>query len=133
MTSILYGAPRGYHCRHAPWYAFVEIFEVLWSDGPPDRKEEKKLKEEAEKKTEEAREEGKEEKWIVVGQRGRRRVVLFGKQPNPMTLMPFFRRLRPVARGAILHQLRDLPPGVLIFLFHPKCICIFKMLSFLNE
>ena len=63
------------------------------------------MKEEAEKRAEEAREEGKEEKWIVVGQRGRRRVVLFGKQPDPMTLMPFFRRLHPVARGAILHQL----------------------------
>ena len=29
-------SPRGYHCRHAPRHAFVEIFEVLWSDGPPD-------------------------------------------------------------------------------------------------
>ena len=36
MTSILYGVPCGYHCRRAPRHAFVEIFEVLWSDGPPD-------------------------------------------------------------------------------------------------
>ena len=123
-------SPRGYHCRHAPRHAFVEIFKVLWSNGPSDRKEEKKRKEEAEKKTEEAREEGKEEKWIVVGQRGRRRVVLFGKQPDPMTLMPFFRRLRPVARGAILHQLGK---SKRTFFPDPKCICIFKTLSFLNE
>ena len=122
MTSILYGVPS----RHA----FVEIFEVLWSDAPPDRKEEKKLKEEAEKKMEEAREVGKEEKWIVVGQRGRRRLLFFGKQPHPMTLIPFFRQLRPVARGAILHQLGK---SKRIFFLHPKCICIFKTLSFLNE
>ena len=30
------GSPRSYHCRHAPWHAFVEIFEVAWSDGPND-------------------------------------------------------------------------------------------------
>ena len=29
-------SPCGYHCRRAPRHAFVEIFEVLWSDGPPD-------------------------------------------------------------------------------------------------
>ena len=29
-------SPRGNHCRHAPRHAFVEIFEVLYSDGPPD-------------------------------------------------------------------------------------------------
>ena len=29
-------SPRGYHCRHAPRHAFVEIFEVLCSDGPPN-------------------------------------------------------------------------------------------------
>ena len=29
-------SPRAYHCRHAPWHAFVEIFEVLCSEGPPD-------------------------------------------------------------------------------------------------
>ena len=92
-------SPRGYHCRRTRRHAFVDIFEVLWSDGPPDRKEEKKLKEEAEKKMEEAREVGKEEKWIVVGQRGRRRVLFFGKQPHPMTLVPLFRQLRPVARA----------------------------------
>ena len=28
-------SPRGYRCRHAPRHDFVEIFEVLWSDGPP--------------------------------------------------------------------------------------------------
>ena len=36
MPSILFGVPLGYLCHHAPWHAFVEIFEVLWSDGPPD-------------------------------------------------------------------------------------------------
>ena len=29
-------SPCCYHCRRAPRHAFVEIFEVLWSDGPPD-------------------------------------------------------------------------------------------------
>ena len=28
--------PCGYQCRHAPRHAFVKIFVVLWSDGPPD-------------------------------------------------------------------------------------------------
>ena len=50
--------------------------DLTYAQREEERKEQKKLKEEAERKTEAAKEEGKEEKWIVVGRRGRKRVVM---------------------------------------------------------
>ena len=49
--------------------------DLTWAQREEAKKEEKRLREEADRKTEEARKEGKEGKFLVVGQRGRRRVV----------------------------------------------------------
>ena len=49
--------------------------DLTWAQREEARKEEKKLREEAERKTEEAKKEGKKGKFLVVGQRGKRRVV----------------------------------------------------------
>ena len=49
--------------------------DLTWAQREEARKEEKRMKEEAESKTEEAKKEGKVGKFLVVGQRGRRRVV----------------------------------------------------------
>ena len=49
--------------------------DLTWAQREEARKEEKELRELAEKKTEEAKNEGKRGKYLVVGQRGRRRVV----------------------------------------------------------
>ena len=49
--------------------------DLTWAQREEARKEEKRMKEEAESKTEEAKKEGKVGKFLVVGQRGRRRIV----------------------------------------------------------
>ena len=49
--------------------------DLTWAQREEARKEEKQLREEAERKTEEAKKEGKKGKFLVVGQRGRRRIV----------------------------------------------------------
>ena len=49
--------------------------DLTWAQREEARKEEKELRELAEKKTEEAKKDGKKGKYLVVGQRGRRRVV----------------------------------------------------------
>ena len=49
--------------------------DLTWAQREEPKKEEKELKELAEKKTEEAKKEGKQGKFLVVGQRGRRRMV----------------------------------------------------------
>ena len=58
------------------WKGVFVSADMTYAQREEERKEVKKLREEAEAKTEAAKEEGKEEQWIVVGQRGRRRVVL---------------------------------------------------------
>ena len=58
--------------------AFRSVFvaqDLTWAQREEARKEEKELREVAGKKTEEAKKEGKKGKYLVVGQRGRRRVV----------------------------------------------------------
>ena len=49
--------------------------DLTWTQREEARKEEKQLKELADKKTEEAKNEGKSGKWIMIGQRGKRRLV----------------------------------------------------------
>ena len=50
--------------------------DLTWKQREEARKEEKKLREEADKKTEQAKNEGRtDERWTVVGRRGKRRVV----------------------------------------------------------
>ena len=49
--------------------------DLTWAQREEARKEEKELRELADRKTEEAKKEGKKGKFLVVGQRGRRRVV----------------------------------------------------------
>ena len=49
--------------------------DLTWAQREEARKEEKELRELAAKKTEEAKNEGKGGKYLVVGQRGRRRVM----------------------------------------------------------
>ena len=49
--------------------------DLTWAQREEARKEEKRLKEIADKKNEEAKNEGKSGKWVLVGQRGKRRVV----------------------------------------------------------
>ena len=49
--------------------------DLTWAQREEARKEEKELREVADRKTEEAKKEGKKGKFLVVGQRGRRRVV----------------------------------------------------------
>lgn len=49
--------------------------DLTWEQREEARKVEKKLREEAEKKTEEAKNEGRAGKYVVTGQRGRRRIV----------------------------------------------------------
>ena len=58
--------------------AFRSVFvsqDLTWAQREEARKEEKVLREMAEKKTEEAKNEGKRGRYLVVGQRGQRRVV----------------------------------------------------------
>ena len=58
--------------------AFRSVFvaqDLTWSQREEARREEKELRELAEKRTEEAKNEGKRGRYLVVGQRGRRRVV----------------------------------------------------------
>ena len=58
--------------------AFKSVFvaqDLTWAQREEARKEEKELRELADKKTEEAKNEGKRGRYLVVGQRGRRRVV----------------------------------------------------------
>ena len=61
--------------RFEEWKGVFVSQDLTYAQREEARKEEKKLRDEADAKTEAAKEEGKEEKWIVVGQRGRRRVV----------------------------------------------------------
>ena len=49
--------------------------DLTWTQREEARKEEKQLKELADEKTEEAKNEGKSGKWIMIGQRGKRRLV----------------------------------------------------------
>ena len=49
--------------------------DMTWAQREEARKEEKQLREIADKKNEEAKNEGKSGKWVLVGQRGRRRLV----------------------------------------------------------
>ena len=49
--------------------------DLTWEQREEARKEEKKMRDEAEKKTEEAKKEGGNEKYLVVGPRGRRRII----------------------------------------------------------
>ena len=49
--------------------------DLTWTQREEARKEEKQLREQAEKKSEEAKNEGKSVKWVVVGQRGRRKLA----------------------------------------------------------
>ena len=49
--------------------------DLTWAQREEARKEERRLRDEAERKTEEARKDGKKGKFLVVGQRGRRRIV----------------------------------------------------------
>ena len=49
--------------------------DLTWEQREEGRKVEKSLRDQAEKKTEEAKNEGREGKYVVVGQRGRRRIV----------------------------------------------------------
>ena len=58
------------------WKGVFVSPDLTYAQREEGKKEERKLKEEAEAKTEAAKEAGKEEEWIVVGQRGRRRVVM---------------------------------------------------------
>ena len=58
--------------------AFKAVFvapDLTWAQREEARKEEKELRELADKKTEESKNEGKRGRYLVVGQRGRRRVV----------------------------------------------------------
>ena len=49
--------------------------DMTWAQREEARKMEKEIREEAERKNEEAKKEGKNGRWIVVGPRGRRRLV----------------------------------------------------------
>ena len=49
--------------------------DLTWEQREEARKVENKLRQEAEKKTEEAKNEGRAGKYVVTGQRGRRRIV----------------------------------------------------------
>ena len=58
--------------------AFRSVFvsqDLTWAQREEARKEEKQLRELADKKTEESKNEGKRGRYLVVGQRGRRRIV----------------------------------------------------------
>ena len=58
--------------------AFKSVFvaqDLTWAQREEARKEEKELREVAERKTEESKKEGKKGKYLVVGKRGRRRMV----------------------------------------------------------
>ena len=62
--------------RKDEWKNVFVSPDLTWKQREEARKEEKKLREEAEKKTEQAKNEGRtDEKWTVVGRRGKRRVV----------------------------------------------------------
>ena len=63
--------------------AFRSVFvsqDLTWAQREEARKEEKELRELADKKTEQSKNEGKRGKYLVVGQRGRRRVVWTDKE-----------------------------------------------------
>ena len=61
--------------RSDEWKAVYISPDLTWAQREEERKVEKRLKEEAEEKTEEAKKDGRTEKFIVVGQRGRRRII----------------------------------------------------------
>ena len=48
---------------------------MTWKQREDAKKQEKQLREEADKKNEEEKDEEKDGKWVVVGQRGRRRIA----------------------------------------------------------
>ena len=124
MTS-----PRGYHYRHAPRHAVVVIFEVLWSDGPPDLLCNFDEASRASQPRPASRETGP---GPAPGQPA---------QPSPASretagshdVDAILLSTSPGGQGRHPPSAQDLPPGVLIFFPHPKCIYIFKTLSFLNE
>ena len=62
--------------RKEEWRMVFVSPDLTWQQREEGRKEEKKLRDEAERKNEELKNEGKEGKHVVIGPRGRRRVVL---------------------------------------------------------
>ena len=48
---------------------------MTWQQREEEKKREKQLRDEAEEKNEMAKKDGKKGKWIVVGKRGRRRLI----------------------------------------------------------
>ena len=62
--------------RKEEWRNVFVSPDLTWKQREEARKEEKKLREEADRMTEKAKNEGRmDEKYVVVGQRGRRRIV----------------------------------------------------------
>ena len=61
--------------RKDEWKTVFLAPDLTLKQRQEDKRKEDKRKNEAEVKNAKAREEGKQGKWIVVGQRGRRRVV----------------------------------------------------------
>ena len=61
--------------RKEEWKRVYVAPDMTWQQREESIKDEKKKKEEAEKKTEEAKNEGRKGKFVVVGIRGRRRIV----------------------------------------------------------
>ena len=49
--------------------------DMTWKQREEAKKEETEMKEEAERKTEEAKKDGKRGKFVVIGRRGRKRMV----------------------------------------------------------
>ena len=71
--KVLSGARK--LARKDEWKNVFLAQDLTAKQREEDRKKEEERKREAEEKTAKAREEGKEGKWIVVGKRGRRKVV----------------------------------------------------------
>ena len=61
--------------RKDEWKRIYVAPDMTWQQREESMKDERKKREEAEKKTEEAKNEGRKGKFVVVGVRGRRRIV----------------------------------------------------------
>ena len=61
--------------RKDGWKKVFVAPDLTYEQREEARKIEREMREEAERKPEEARGQGKEEKYIVIGQRGKRRVI----------------------------------------------------------
>ena len=66
---------RGKYARRKKWKRVFLAPDMSFEQREEERKKEKKLREEADRKSDEAKNEGRGKRYLVVGMRGRRRII----------------------------------------------------------